>query len=136
MTSTKAGQKHWWLYVLKLENEKWYVGITTQTPEKRYEQHRKGFTAARWTRKYRPVSLADTKDLGVCDIDRAYLFEGRVTREYMEKYGDNNVRGGDLTDIEPYTRHFGRIFLRSEWQYLSFVAFLLFVILLLLVDRL
>ena len=28
--------RRWYLYVLKLEGNKWYVGITSQTPEKRF----------------------------------------------------------------------------------------------------
>lgn len=106
----------WRLYVLKLEQDKWYVGITTQPVKKRFLQHQRGFGGARWTKKYKPLRIHDVKDLGVCDIERAQLFEGRVTRKYMEKYGDNNVRGGDLTDIDDYVRRFGYIYTVDSWR--------------------
>ncbi len=125
--------KHWWLYVLKLEQDKWYVGITSQTPEKRFKQHRNGFAGAKWTRNFEPIEIHFTKDLGICDYERAALFEARVTRKYMKTYGDNNVRGGDLTDTEEYSRHFGRIFLKKDfregvWILLASIVLLYFAI--------
>lgn len=120
--------KHWRLYILKLEQDKWYVGITTQSVEKRFAQHRKGFAGARWTKKYRPIDIYDVHDLGYCGIERAQKFEGRVTRKYMEQYGDNNVRGGDLTDVDEYVRHFGRFFIKDDWddvKYMFLAAFTL-----------
>jgi predicted GIY-YIG superfamily endonuclease len=78
---------HWTLYVLKLEQRKWYVGITSQGVQKRFSQHKHGFASARWTRKYRPITIHHTEDLGICDIERAQKYEGLVTRKYMEKYG-------------------------------------------------
>lgn len=107
--------RHWRLYILKLEQDKWYVGITTQSVEKRFAQHKKGFAGARWTKKYRPIDIYDVHDLGYCDIERAQKFEGRVTRKYMEQYGDNNVRGGDLTDVDEYVRRFGYFFIKNDW---------------------
>ena len=126
--------KHWWLYVLKLEDNKWYVGISTNV-DKRFHQHKKGFAGAAWTKKYKPIALHDKQDLGFCEIERAQLYEGRVTRRYMEEYGDNNVRGGDLTDVGDYTRHFGRFFLAEQWSTLLVIVFELFVILYLAIDK-
>ena len=112
--------RHWQLYVLKLEQDKWYVGITTQPVEKRFAQHRKGFAGARWTKKYRPIRIHDIHDLGYCDTERAQKFEGKVTREYMKQYGDNNVRGGDLTDVDEYVRRFGYFFTKNDWGDLKY----------------
>lgn len=78
------GHKHWKLYILKLEQDKWYVGITSQSVEKRFRQHKSGFAGAKWTKIYKPIKIHDVKDLGVCDIERAQKYEGRVTREYMK----------------------------------------------------
>ncbi len=43
---TDEQNKHWWLYVLKLEQGKWYIGITSQTPEKRFYEHKIGRRSA------------------------------------------------------------------------------------------
>jgi len=60
---------------------------------KRYEEHMNGRGSA-WTRKYAPVSLEKT-------IENASPFEeDKVTKEYMAKYGIENVRGGSYVEIE------------------------------------
>lgn len=127
-------KKHFWLYVLKLENDKWYVGITSRTPEHRFKQHMNGF-GANWTRNYKPIKIHYTQDLGYCSIENAQLFEGRVTRKYMEKYGDNNVRGGDLTDTDEYLRRFGYYITKENWQVITVVVMLMLMIVYLLLDK-
>lgn len=127
--------KNWKLYVLKLEDEKWYVGITTQPVEKRFLQHKRGFAAARWTKMHPPLSIYDTEDLGVCDIERAQKYEGRVTRKYMEEYGDDNVRGGDLTDVDKYVRRFGYFWPKESWKGIVMVAILTLSFCLLYIDK-
>lgn len=126
--------KHWFLYVLKLKQGRWYVGISTDV-EKRFSQHKSGFAGAAWTNKFKPIKVHDVQDLGFCDIEKAQLYEGRVTRKYMEQYGDNNVRGGDLTDAEDYKRRFGRIFRESDWWAVTVIIFELLVIVALLLDK-
>jgi predicted GIY-YIG superfamily endonuclease len=123
--------KHWWLYVLKLEGGKYYVGITSQTPEIRMNEHIHHVRSANWTRQYKPIKLHDTHDLGVVTKEKAELYEARVTRRYMKEYGINNVRGGDLTEVDNYTARFGRIFLPQEWQALTMVVFLTMIIIIL-----
>ncbi len=127
-------EKHWWLYILELEKNKWYVGITSKTPKKRLHEHKIG-RGANWTRLYKPVEVHYTKDLGVVDVERARLYEGRVTRKYMEKYGDNNVRGGDLVDTEEYVRHFGYFWKKRDWSLLFFGCFFFLLSMILLVDK-
>ena len=127
-------KSRWQLYVLELEQGKWCIGITSRSVEKRFREHKRGFAGANWTKKYRPLKIHDMKDLGLCDIEKAQLYEGRVTRKYMEQYGDNNVRGGDLTDVGDYVRRFGRIFTRENWGILSYIIFMQFVCLYLLID--
>ena len=123
---TEIKKKHWQLYVLKLEQNKWYVGITSLTPEKRFSQHWSGFGGANWTRKYKPIKIYYTKDLGCCSIKRAERYESRVTRMYMRKYGWNNVRGGDLADTEDYILRFGRFYTKDGWFMVKFaIVFML-----------
>ena len=45
------------IYILKLENNKYYVGKTNNL-EKRKEAHING-TASSWTKKYKPVHLVE-----------------------------------------------------------------------------
>jgi len=86
------------IYILRLQNNKYYVGKTDNII-KRYQEHLNGQGSA-WTRKYPPTSL-------VKSIENASAFdEDKVTKEYMAKYGINNVRGGsyvsDVLDDSQY----------------------------------
>ena len=121
-------KKHFWLYVLKLQSGKYYVGITTKTPEARLQEHLKGIRAAYWTMQYKPISIIARKDLGVTSEARATQYENKVTRQYMKKCGTNNVRGGDLTDVEDYAIHFNRFLLKDGWRALIGVVILVLII--------
>lgn len=81
-----------YLYVLRLEKGKYYVGKTTDVM-KRYQQHVDGRGSA-WTSKYSPVSLVESKPI-TTDHD-----ENNTTKDYMKKYGVENVRGGSYTQIK------------------------------------
>jgi predicted GIY-YIG superfamily endonuclease len=128
-------KKHWWLYVLKLEQGKYYVGITSKTPEERFSEHKNKYMAARWTKKYKPLEIFYKQDLGFVEKEKAELFEDRVTREYMQKYGKQNVRGGDLTSEDAYVWRFGRIFEIEDWRAFTVVVSLLCVVAYLLADK-
>jgi predicted GIY-YIG superfamily endonuclease len=80
-----------YLYVLKLEKGKWYVGKTSDVM-KRYQQHVGGKGSA-WTSKYPPVSLVESKPVV------SFHDENNVTKDYMKKYGIEHVRGGSYTQI-------------------------------------
>ena len=75
------------VYVLQLENGKYYVGKTSKHICERYQEHLKGEGSA-WTRKYRPVCVLEEYN-GVTDFD-----EDKITKMYMSEYGIENVRGG------------------------------------------
>ena len=78
------------IYVLKLKNNKYYVGKTNY-PEKRLEEHVKG--SCSWTKKYKPIGIE--KIIPNCDD----YDEDKYTRIYMDKYGVENVRGGSYCNI-------------------------------------
>lgn len=126
---------HRWLYVLRLEEDKYYVGITTKTPEIRMQEHIDHVRAANWTMKYKPVEILDRKDLGVISKSAAEAYEDKVTREYMRKHGVNNVRGAELTTLDRYIVRFGYIFDELSWETLIVIGFLLFVIVYLFLTR-
>jgi predicted GIY-YIG superfamily endonuclease len=93
--SEEANKKHYWLYILKLEQGKYYVGQTaSETPDRRIKQHLQGFYSAKWVKKYSPIGVAETIDLGTTTKTLADLAEQHYTANYMKQFGYQNVRGG------------------------------------------
>ena len=74
------------IYILKLENNKYYIGKTDNL-EKRIQEHING-TACSWTKKYKYITVENII------LDASIFDEDKYTIEYMDKYGINNVRGG------------------------------------------
>lgn len=120
----RSTEKSWTLYVLRLESEKWYVGITSKTPEERFEGHLRG-RQAYWTQKYRAIAISDQKSLGDLSYQDALDYENKVTLAYMKKYGINNVRGGNYTDVSKYKTIFGYLFDEVAWGAIMVMGFLL-----------
>jgi predicted GIY-YIG superfamily endonuclease/transposase-like protein len=79
------------LYVLQLEDNKWYVGKTADIAT-RFKQHASGKGSA-WTKSYNPVKIVETRRL------KDQYDENNTTKEYMKKYGIDNVRGGSYTQV-------------------------------------
>jgi len=80
-----------YIYILKLEQNKYYIG-KTNNPQFRLENHCNGNGSA-WTQKYKPLKVI--KIIPNCnDYD-----EDKFTRQYMDKYGTANVRGGAFTKV-------------------------------------
>ena len=80
------------IYVLKLEGGKYYVGRTNKKVVKRFKEHKAGKSSA-WTRKYKPIGIEKI------DLDGDKFDEDKLTKQYMEKYGIGNVRGGTYCQI-------------------------------------
>ncbi len=131
--TTNQDAQHWTLYVLKLEEGKWFVDSTSGTPEIQLQLHKSGAGTA-WTRRYAPVKISFTKKLGDISEDKAVEYTGKLLRKYMEHYGDGNVRGGDLPDIEqPATAP--RFFSMANQRQLIIFALLVAAIVYLLADK-
>ena len=81
-----------YIYILKLENNKYYIGKTTN-PKFRIENHFNS-NGSEWTKMYKPLKLIEL----ISDCDD--YDEDKYTRIYMDKYGINNVRGGSFSSIE------------------------------------
>ena len=79
------------IYALQLEQGKYYIG-KTNNPTFRLENHF-NFNGSEWTKKYRPLKVLEIKS-DCDDYD-----EDKITRQYMDKYGINNVRGGSFVSI-------------------------------------
>lgn len=79
------------IYVLKLAENKYYIGKTTNF-SKRISAHRSGIFTTAWTKKYPYISTLERMD------DNGYS-ELATTLWYMEHYGIENVRGADYCNI-------------------------------------
>lgn len=119
--------RRWWLYILKLENGKWYVGITSRHPEERFQEHKLGKRAAYWTMEHKPIEIEKFEDLGVVSKEHAEKYEGVATRSLMKERGLNNVRGGDLRDVKEYIKLFGYIYDKESMEDLMYIL-LLFIL--------
>lgn len=126
---------NWTLYILKLQDNKYYVGITTKTPKIRMQEHLNGIRVAYWTAKHKPLEIILEEDLGRVSRAHAEKYENKVTRDLMKQHGINNVRGGDLTSVEPYIARFGYIIDKEQWHTVSVVVVLSLIIILLLIDK-
>lgn len=120
--------KNYWLYILQLEANKYYVGVTSKTSEQRFRQHCNGFLGASWTKKYKPIKIFDKKELGSMTLQEAESYENKVVREYIKKYGINNVRGGDLSYSGDLVKRFGWYISADGWSAVTTVTLLLLII--------
>jgi predicted GIY-YIG superfamily endonuclease len=80
------------IYILKLREGKYYIG-KTKNVEKRFNEHIAG-NGSGWTKKYKPISLIKSV------VSTSYFDEDKYVKEYMAKYGIENVRGGTYSNID------------------------------------
>ena len=78
------------IYVLELEDNCYYVGITTNL-NYRWAQHLAG-TGAKWTRLHKPIRI-----LEVHTENCSRALEDEITKKFVEKFGADVVRGGSHT---------------------------------------
>jgi len=97
MTSAGKHLEQWQLYVLQLDNDKWYVGVTSRTPHEELARHKAG-NGVEWTREHKAVKVHYAKDFGAVDEAKVREFEDRVTLKYMERYGVATVRSDNMGD--------------------------------------
>lgn len=88
------------LYLLELADNKYYVG-QTDDPDFRFSEHLSG-KGAKWTRLHKPLNILLTRNLSVESPAEAMLYENWMTLQQMERFGWENVRGGDFTIVESY----------------------------------
>jgi hypothetical protein len=80
------------IYTLQLEKGKYYIG-KTNNPQFRLESHFNS-NGSEWTKIYKPIKVLEIKS-NCDDYD-----EDKITRQYMDKYGINNVRGGSFVSVK------------------------------------
>jgi len=81
------------IYILKLEFEKYYIGITLNL-NLRLAQHFAG-EGSQWTKKYKPIDLIECFYID-CDEEK----ENKITIDYIKRYGFENVRGGRYCKVD------------------------------------
>lgn len=82
------------VYILRLENENYYIGATEDL-DRRMRQHSSGGGAA-WTTQHPPIEVVASSS-PVAHWER---LEREVTIRVMARYGWTNVRGGPWTKRE------------------------------------
>ena len=87
------------IYILKLEQGKYYIGKseckTVKGVEGRINQHfNQTEKASAWCRKYKPVETIEIKENQIVED------EDKWTKVYMRKYGIENVRGGKYVRVK------------------------------------
>jgi predicted GIY-YIG superfamily endonuclease len=80
-----------YVYVLKLEEGKFYVGKSKDV-DARLRYHRKGANARAWTAKYKPVPGDDA--IYYQEVMKHNTYEDAMTEKVMFDFGIENVRGG------------------------------------------
>ncbi len=83
-----------WIYVLELEQKKYYVGYTERPDYARLEEHFGDDKSkkSKWTAKYKPIDVLRFDPGTLQDEDT-------MTLECMRQYGWWNVRGGQWCEV-------------------------------------
>jgi predicted GIY-YIG superfamily endonuclease len=87
------------IYVLKLENDKYYVGQSVDS-ENRINFHVKGKLGSDWTKIHKPIEQIELIETDFTEVSETMFLENSITINYMKKYGWRNVRGGDYCTLD------------------------------------
>lgn len=82
------------IYVLELEEGKYYVGQTISV-DIRFKEHLIG-KGANFTKEYKPIRVVKTYNTKTRNNLKAFLYENFITLLFMERYGCRNVKGGQF----------------------------------------
>ena len=93
----KRSRKNIFLYVLRLQGDKYYVGQSRNLAD-RMKKHFGGKGSA-WTRLHPPLEVVKTIELDTTSWITAAEIETYLTLDLMKIYGADNVRGGAHTAI-------------------------------------
>ena len=80
------------IYGIQLEEGKYYIG-KTNSPQLRLKSHFNS-NGSEWTKIYKPIRVIEIKP-NCDDYD-----EDKITIQYMNKYGIDNVRGGSFVSVK------------------------------------
>lgn len=94
------------IYVLECSNNKYYVGKTFRDPIKRLNEHIGGNSCS-WTNINKPKKIIDIIK------SNSNFTEDNITKQYMIKYGIENVRGGSYSNV--YLTTWQKLALQKEF---------------------
>ena len=80
------------LYILRLQEGKYYIG-TTENVEIKFAQHVSG-QGPKWTQKYSPIEIVKTFRNVKGNM------ENKMVQDYMTQYGINNVRSDSYNRVK------------------------------------
>jgi predicted GIY-YIG superfamily endonuclease len=120
--------------VLYLEDDRYYVGITTNFVN-RVRQHG-GPYGAQWTKRHSPLEVVELHDLGTITNYEAERIEQDFFEQYRKEYGVSNVRGGRIVSTGNIYRIHKFYFNQSMLEASGVVALLLICGLVLMVENL
>uniref|UniRef100_A0A6C0JC79 CCHC-type domain-containing protein n=1 Tax=viral metagenome TaxID=1070528 RepID=A0A6C0JC79_9ZZZZ len=80
------------IYTIQLDKGKYYIG-KTNNPQFRLKSHFNS-NGSEWTKIYKPLKVLEITP-NCDDYD-----EDKITIQYMDKYGINNVRGGSFVSVK------------------------------------
>lgn len=80
------------IYVIECYNNKYYVGKTFRDPVERLNEHIDGNSCS-WTNINKPIKIIDIIK------SNSNFTEDNITKQYMIKYGIDNVRGGSYSNV-------------------------------------
>ncbi|MNN44048.1 GIY-YIG nuclease superfamily protein [compost metagenome] len=89
------------LFVLKLEDEHYFVGYSTK-PDVRIKRHFAG-KGADWTALHKPLEVVTTRSLGFMTEAEAAAKAADATAALMRLFGWQKVRGGIWKSIDEAT---------------------------------
>lgn len=91
--------RNYTLYVLDLEDDCFYVGMTSyKDVGRRFAEHIAG--TAKWTTLHKPLKIHETRNVGVMAESSVAALETGLTLEYIGVYGIERVRGGALCSLD------------------------------------
>lgn len=94
---TELNSRNEVVYVLKLENDKYYVGKTRslKTADKGFKRNK----MSAWLKLHQPVDFIEYRNVTFEDGLPNLNLVNEMVLEYGEKVGYENVRGGSFTDL-------------------------------------
>ena len=98
LTPSQSGSQYL-LYVMQLQHNKWYVGIT-ENLERRRSQHSSG-KGSTWTRLHPVLCIHDVSKV---TEDSKVGAESKRVAELMWQHGVNNVRGAEHCNTWPFDK--------------------------------
>ncbi len=80
------------VYALQLENGKYYIGKARNVQD-RFRKHLSGY-GSKWTQMHKPLSIIEIHN------NVSPFVEDAITKDFIAKYGIENVRGGSYSTID------------------------------------